>query len=300
MTVKSIFHDSMDLKMKYKRQNNFKLSSNIFGRIWFSMRMFLFNVLSFGPMPAHIAFIMDGNRRYSKKHNSKEDTGHSAGFSSLTSTLQYCYELGVKYVTVYAFSIDNFKRKPDEVRSLMNLLKEKIDELLEETSVVNEYDIRVNFWGELNLLTEPVRLAAKKAMTVTGKNTGPVLSVCVAYTSTHEILHAVQESCANVNKMLAVRYSNECINSAEGLVSVADLEQHLYSVSCPEPDIVVRTSGESRLSNFLLWQTPYCHLQNPGALWPEFSLRHLVWSILQYQRAYSSLHAKRMRSKKKY
>ena len=112
--------------MKYKRENNFKLSFNIFGRIWFSMRMFLFRVLSFGPMPAHIAFIMDGNRRYSKKHNSKEDSGHNAGFSSLMSTLQYCYGLGLKYVTVYAFSVDNFKRKPDEVRSLMNLLKEKI------------------------------------------------------------------------------------------------------------------------------------------------------------------------------
>ncbi|KAM0948186.1 putative ditrans,polycis-polyprenyl diphosphate synthase ((2E,6E)-farnesyl diphosphate specific) [Dioscorea sansibarensis] len=284
--------------MKYRRANNSNLGSNVFGRIWFSMRMFLFSVLSFGPRPAHIAFIMDGNRRYSKKHNVIEGSGHNVGFSALISTLQYCYELGVKYVTVYAFSIDNFRRKPDEVQSLMTLMKEKIDELLEETSVVKEYGIRVNFWGDLNLLTEPVRLAAKKAMAVTAENTGPVLSVCVAYTSTNEILHAVQESCAEKINRMAEGYSNGCINSSEDLVSVADLEQHLYSASCPEPDIVVRTSGETRLSNFLLWQTPYSHLQNPVALWPEFSLRHLIWSILQYQRAYPSLQYQRIRNKK--
>ncbi|XP_039135675.1 dehydrodolichyl diphosphate synthase CPT3-like [Dioscorea cayenensis subsp. rotundata] len=288
----------MDIKMKYKRENNSNSRSSIFGRIWFSLRMFLFSVLSFGPMPAHIAFIMDGNRRYSKKHNVKQGSGHNVGFSALISTLQYCYELGVKYVTVYAFSIDNFKRKPEEVQSLMNLLTEKIDEMLEETSVVKEYGIRVNFWGDLNLLTEPVRLAAKKAMAVTAENTGPVLSVCVAYTSTNEILHAVQESCAEKNNSMAVGYSNGRINSSEGLLSVADLEQHFYSASFPEPDIVVRTSGETRLSNFLLWQTSFSHLQNPIALWPEFSLRYLVWSILQYQKAYPSLQEQRIRSKK--
>ncbi|XP_020251467.1 dehydrodolichyl diphosphate synthase 6-like [Asparagus officinalis] len=271
-------------------------SSTLLGRIWGFFQKCLFLVLSFGPMPNHIAFIMDGNRRFAKSRGIKQGGGHSIGFAALISTLQYCYEMGVKYVTVYAFSIDNFKRKPEEVQSVMKLMQEKIDELLKEESIVNEYGIRINFWGNLKLLSDPVRLAVEKAMTTTAKNTGPVLSVCVAYTSTDEIMHAIEESCTKkINKVQERNGSGYEI--MENLVSVADLEQLLYTADCPDPDIVIRTSGETRLSNFLLWQTTFSHLQNPSPLWPEFSFRHLVWAILEYQKVYPYL--KELRSKNK-
>ncbi|XP_072054955.1 dehydrodolichyl diphosphate synthase 6-like [Arachis hypogaea] len=128
------------------------------------------------PMLHHIAFIMDGNRRFAKKSNLAEGIGHKAGFSSLISILRYYYELGVKYVTVYAFSIDNFKRKPKEVQSLMELMREKIEELLQDESIINEYGVKLRFIGNLQLLAEPVRISMEKAMKVTAHNKQRVLT----------------------------------------------------------------------------------------------------------------------------
>ncbi|XP_072977731.1 dehydrodolichyl diphosphate synthase CPT3 isoform X1 [Typha angustifolia] len=269
------------------------------------LRQSLFSVISFGPMPNHIAFIMDGNRRYDKSRKVEKGSGHRVGFTALTSSLQYCYEMGVKYVTVYAFSIDNFKREPSEVQSLMDLMREKIDELLKRESIVSKYGIKINFWGNLNLLTEPVRLAAMRAVKSTANNMGPVLSVCVAYTSTNEIVHAIELACAERRSRAqqgceSGNYDAEVKgNDMDHEISVAELEQHLYTADCPDPDIVIRTSGETRLSNFLLWQTNFSHLQNPDPLWPEFSLRHLIWAILEYQRVYPYLENSRSLRRKK-
>ncbi|CAL9077845.1 unnamed protein product [Musa acuminata var. zebrina] len=287
-----------DLEME---KHGRKPEPNIFASVWRFLRRCLFLVLALGPMPNHIAFIMDGNRRYAKRRNVKEGTGHGVGFTTLTSICQYCYEMGVKYVTVYAFSIDNFKRKPEEVQSLMDLMKEKIDELLEEGSIVQKYGFRINFWGSLDLLSEPVRLAAEKAMTHTADNTGPVLSICVAYTSTNEIMRAIKKSCARKSFRTQgyVNCDGESVcEDINGYVTVADLEENLDTADCPDPDIVIRTSGEARLSNFLLWQTSLSHLQNPNPLWPEFSLRNLVWAILEYQKIYPYLEARRRLAKK--
>ncbi|XP_065036124.1 dehydrodolichyl diphosphate synthase CPT3-like isoform X1 [Musa acuminata AAA Group] len=287
-----------DLEME---KHGRKPEPNIFASVWRFLRRCLFLVLALGPMPNHIAFIMDGNRRYAKRRNVKEGTGHGVGFTTLTSICQYCYEMGVKYVTVYAFSIDNFKRKPEEVQSLMDLMKEKIDELLEEESIVQKYGFRINFWGSLDLLSEPVRLAAEKAMTHTADNTGPVLSICVAYTSTNEIMRAIKKSCARKSFRTQgyVNCDGESVcEDINGYVTVADLEENLDTADCPDPDIVIRTSGEARLSNFLLWQTSLSHLQNPNPLWPEFSLRNLVWAILEYQKIYPYLEARRRLAKK--
>jgi ditrans,polycis-polyprenyl diphosphate synthase len=253
----------------------------------FFMCKCLFSVLSIGPIPAHIAFIMDGNRRYAKKHALHQDgtdSGHRVGFKSLISALQYCYEMGVKYVTVYAFSIDNFKRDPKEVHSLMDLMKAKIEELLTEESLLRKFDAKINFWGNLELLTEPVRLAAIKAMDITANNKGPVLSVCVAYTSTNEITHAIETSV------------NEMRDNAQ--ITVSDLERNMYTAGCVKPDIIIRTSGEARLSNFLLWQSDFTHLQNPNPLWPEFSLRHLVWAVLEYQKVHGYLKRRKQETEK--
>ncbi|KAL4577038.1 hypothetical protein LXL04_013139 [Taraxacum kok-saghyz] len=121
--------------------------------------------------------------------------GHRVGFTSLMSMLKYSYKLGVKYDTIYAFSIENFKRSPEEVQSLMDLMEEKIKGLIKEESIVNRYGVRVYLIVNLKLLSKPVRLAAERAMDATAKNSRAVLSICIAYTSTDEILNAVLESC---------------------------------------------------------------------------------------------------------
>ena len=333
-------------------------TSQVFGGLVTFLRKCLFKVISVGPIPHHIAFIMDGNRRYAKKHHSHLGAGHKAGYSSLTSMLGYCFELGVKYVTVYAFSIDNFKRNPEEVQYLMDLMLEKIEELLKHESIVNQYGIRVYFIGNLKLLNESVRFAAEKAMKATAKNNKANLLVCVAYTSCDEIVHAIQESCKckrneiqtckeednKINGLVVHEIQESCedrlcgyepveddkicngqvghhgqepneddsngfaATTCNGLIEkfevhekqmklpaikLVDLEKHMYMAVAPDPDIVIRSSGETRLSNFLLWQTAYCPLYSPAALWPELGLWHLVWAVLNFQRSHQYLEKKR-------
>jgi ditrans,polycis-polyprenyl diphosphate synthase len=160
----------------------------------------------------------------------------------------------------------------------MDLMKAKIEELLTEESLLRKFDARIIFRGNLELLTEPVLLAARKAMDITSNNKGPVLSVCVAYTSTSEITRAIE---ASVNEM-----------RENAQITMSDLERHMYTAGCVQPDIIIRTSGETRLSNFLLWQSDFTQLQNPNPLWPEFSLRHLVWAVLEYQKVHGYLKKK--------
>lgn len=259
-------------------------------------------VLSRGPIPSHIAFIMDGNRRFSKKNKLMEGAGHRVGFSALMSMLKYCYEFRVKYVTIYAFSIDNFRRRPEEVLSVMELMQEKIEGLTKQESIVNQYGVKVRFVGNLQLLSEPVRLAAERAMVATADNSKAVLTICVAYTSTDEILHAVRESCekkgAEISALEATGsgpYGLLGLNSNEKeqeecFIDLKDIEKHMYVA--PDPDIIVRTSGETRLSNFLLWQSSFSLLYSPLVLWPEIQFWHLVWAVIEYQRNYLYLKGK--------
>ncbi|XP_019054353.1 PREDICTED: dehydrodolichyl diphosphate synthase 6-like [Nelumbo nucifera] len=263
--------------------------SEFIGNLGGFLRKFIFSVLSVGPIPNHIAFILDGNRRYAKKHNLKEGDGHRAGFVALLSMLKYCYELGVKYVTIYAFSIDNFNRRPDEVQYIMGLMHEKIEGMLKEESFVRSYGVRVHFLGDLKLLHQSVRIAAEKAMRVTANNTKFVLLICVAYTSTNETVHSVHQCFKEKRRPMDKFQEEEQQQQQQGLIKLVDLERNMYMALAPDPDILVRTSGETRLSNFLLWQTAFCYLYSPAKLWPEISLWNLVWSVLNFQRAYPYL-----------
>ncbi|GMI69304.1 cis-prenyltransferase 1, cis-prenyltransferase 3 [Hibiscus trionum] len=258
----------------------------MYGNIVSFLRKCIFYILSVGLIPNHIAFIMDGNRRYTKRLNLMQGAGHKVGYSALMSMLKYCYELGVRYVTIYAFSIDNFKRSPEEVQSLMDLMLDKIEELLREESIVNRYGIRVYFSGNLKLLNEPVRLAAERVMLATAKNSKAVLSICVAYTSTNEIVHAVRESCEEKwDEITLLNSSGGYVpDESDHLIKVTDIEKHMYMAFAPDPDIIIRTSGETRLSNFLLWQSANCYLYSPSVLWPEIGFRQFLWAILNFQR----------------
>lgn len=262
------------------------------------LRKTAFCVISVGPIPNHVAFIMDGNRRYAKKKNLPEGAGHRAGFLALMSMLKFCYEFGIKCVTVYAFSIENFKRSPNEVRSLMELLQEKIEGLMEEESIVNRFGIRVYFMGNLKLLSDSVRSAAERAMSATACNSQAVLSICIAYTSTDEILHAIEDSCSNKWDQIRLLNFSEAGPGLIGQgmkenVQLVDIEKNMYMARVPDPDILIRTSGENRLSNFLMWQSGCCLLYSPSVLWPEIRFWHLVWAVLNFQRNYQYLHKKK-------
>ncbi|TRY58566.1 hypothetical protein DNTS_000406 [Danionella cerebrum] len=191
-------------------------------------------------MPKHVAFIMDGNRRYAQKTHKVRQEGHTQGFEKLAETLRWCLNLGIHEVTVYAFSIENFKRSKEEVDGLMELARQKFSRLLTEQCFLN---------------------------------------VCFAYTSRHEIANAVKEMAWGVEQGL--------INPSD--VSEALLSECLYSSSSPDPDLLIRTSGEVRLSDFLLWQTSYSCLVFQSVLWPEYSFWNLCEAVLQYQLSHRSL-----------
>ncbi|MCO5610593.1 hypothetical protein L7F22_064832 [Adiantum nelumboides] len=465
------------------------LLSSFLEKLQGMVRALMVWVISAGPMPAHIAFIMDGNRRFADRLHVDRHMGHSHGYDALLRTLKDCLDLHVKIVTVYAFSIDNFQRSPVEVSALMDLMQSKLETLIAKQGLASEYGIRVQVLGDLHLLPEAVRVVSEKAMAVTRHNSSLVLNLCVSYTSTHEMVHSIQQTCekfwaalcdrcrhpscnvvnsganqackycllngdnVSVNDVCLVddnneehvkengfstcgekkgaesamsgrdmrcfsapaideayciglrnrnqtksgvldnkqaicsldlclhthRYANDagsnmkranlasdndervvredvfwdldhgsngcevmdphlspsfsysindsastncqCCLSQSGscekladfnslsfcdsskpccsndrifkmvnnFVSEEEIEKNLYTYPCPPPDLLIRTSGETRLSNFLLWQTSFSHMAFCKVLWPEFSFWHLFISILEYQRAFPSL-----------
>ncbi|CAH9122577.1 unnamed protein product [Cuscuta epithymum] len=274
------------MKMDARTQN---LAGWFFGSLFRYIRGIIFRVLSVGEIPHHIAFILDGNRRY-------------------------CHELGVKYVTIYAFSIDNFKRRPDEVQCLMDLMLNKVEGLLRYEAALNQYGVRVVFIGNLRLLDKRLRASAEMAMDATRSNSSIVLLICVAYTSTDEMLHAAQVCCRDKRgrlKLSEVHHRRRQRSGNGGAVmleeavaergfALVDLEKHMQMGLAPEVDILVRTSGETRLSNFLLWQTSSCLLYSPRALFPEIGLRHLVWAVLNFQRLQPYFHHRKSTLNHKY
>ncbi|XP_053124523.1 dehydrodolichyl diphosphate synthase complex subunit DHDDS isoform X2 [Hemicordylus capensis] len=243
------------------------------------LERFCASVIKAGPMPKHIAFIMDGNRRYAKKNKVKKLEGHSQGFAKLAQTLQWCLSLGIQEVTVYAFSIENFKRSQDEVDGLMELARQKFTHLLEEKDNLKKHGVCVRILGDLTLLPQDIQeLVARVELTTRHYNTC-FLNICIAYTSRQEISNAVKELAWGVE---------------EGLLQPSDvseplIDKCLYSSKSPHPDILIRTSGEVRLSDFLLWQTSHACLVFQSVLWPEYSFWNLWDAILQYQMNYKAL-----------
>uniref|UniRef100_A0A1D1ZKT6 Alkyl transferase n=1 Tax=Anthurium amnicola TaxID=1678845 RepID=A0A1D1ZKT6_9ARAE len=252
-------------------------------------RWCLFRVLSFGPMPRHIAFILDGNRRYGRKHRLGEGEAHWVGFVAFLDILKYCHEMGIRYVSAYAFSIDNFHRRPEEVRVVLDLVHHCLERMLREPSFVDALGLRVEFFGDMGLLPGPLGDTVRRAVAATARNDRLVLMVCLAYTSTNEVARAVQGACRE--RWAGGRDPGR--RQGDETITLGDLERHVFYWGIPDPDILIRTAGETRLSNFLLWQTTFCVLYAPECLWPEISLWHLVWGVLRYQRAYPFLEKKK-------
>ncbi|XP_055539837.1 dehydrodolichyl diphosphate synthase complex subunit Dhdds [Wyeomyia smithii] len=234
----------------------------------------IIKVLKAGPIPRHVAFIMDGNRRFARKENIEKTEGHSKGFDKLSETLQWCLDIGIQEVTVYAFSIENFKRSQDEVDGLLNLAKEKFDRLRQETDKLRERGIRIRVIGNIGLLPFSIQESIRSAILETENNSKAFLNVAFAYTSRDEMTHSIRAVAEGVS---------------EGRLQEDDIDEQLlgqcmYSSECSKPDLLVRTSGEVRLSDFLLWQTSSTVIYFTKTLWPDFNIWHLFGAVFYYQR----------------
>lgn len=188
-----LLDNDMSDKDQFKRSKN---ARNIILVLWdyviAILQKILIWILKCGPLPDHVAIIMDGNRRFADKLKIQRNTGHLYGYDRLIKTIELLHHLGVNVLSVYAFSIDNFKRTPSEVTALMDLLQEKLEDLSQNDTVVKKYEVRVRIVGKLSLLPKPVQEAALTIMSKTESNKGPILNVCVPYTSREELTAAMQ------------------------------------------------------------------------------------------------------------
>jgi undecaprenyl diphosphate synthase len=222
-------------------------------------------------LPRHIAIIMDGNGRWAKKNMLKRGMGHEKGAESVRTVVKTCRELGIRYLTLYAFSVENWQRPKNEVRALISLLETY---LRAELGEMKETGIRLFTIGDTGKLPKTVGDLLFRAMEETSENSGMVLNLALSYGGRDEIVRAVQG-------ILRDSRSSEITDET---VTKDFFSQYLYTADMPDPDLLIRTSGEYRLSNFLLWQLAYTELYFTDVLWPDFSKDDLIEAIMNYQR----------------
>ena len=222
-------------------------------------------------LPEHIAIIMDGNRRWAKEKNLEVKQGHYAGAENLKKIAQYANKIGIKYMTVYAFSTENWKRSENEVKALMMILKNYIEKLLERTSANN---IKINILGDISRLEIGLQNSINKIIKKKKNNTGLTLNIAFNYGGRAEILRATKQIAEEVHegKLDLEKIDEKCI------------ENHLYTKGQPDPDILIRTSGEIRISNFLLWQLAYTEFIFIDKYWPDFNENDIEESIHIFQK----------------
>lgn len=224
-------------------------------------------------IPKHIGIIMDGNGRWAKAKNLPRTLGHKAGVETLKKIVRECSDLGVKYLTVYAFSTENWKRPKDEVNGLMKLLVEYLRNELKE---LDENNVIIRTIGDISKLPKPCIDILDKSVEETRSNTGLVLNLALNYGGRYEILRAV--------KNIFEDYKEGRISEDEILnLNDEKFSSYLYTKNIPDPDIIIRPSGEQRLSNFLLWQCAYSEFWYSDINWPDFSIENLHKAIYDYQ-----------------
>ncbi|XP_036141441.1 dehydrodolichyl diphosphate synthase complex subunit DHDDS isoform X2 [Monomorium pharaonis] len=216
---------------------------------------------------------MDGNRRYANKRSIAKKEGHSKGFEKMIETLKWCLDLGITEVTVYAFSIDNFNRSDEEVNDLMDFARQKFRSLLKELDKLTDAGVCVRVIGNLSLLPEDVSQLIAQSMIATKDNNKIILNIAYPYTSRDELTHAIKD----ITK--GIKHNNilpEDIN--EDL-----LFDCLYTYKSPNPDLLVRTSGETRLSDFFMWQISNTCIYFTDVLWPDFTIWTFLAAVFYYQ-----------------
>jgi len=223
-------------------------------------------------VPEHVAIIMDGNRRFATELGLPPNTGHLFGRDKLEEVLEWCFELKIKNLTVYAFSTENFERDSDEVKTLMDLCKDELKRASKD-SRMHKNQVRIRVLGRLESLPEDIAKSAQYVMDETKNYDKHSFNIALAYGGREEILRAIQKIAGDVK---------------EGSLKIEDIKEpivskYLYTNGIPDPDIILRTSGEERISNFLLWQLAYSELYFSDVYWPAFQKRDFLKAIMTCQ-----------------
>jgi undecaprenyl diphosphate synthase len=222
-------------------------------------------------LPQHIAIIMDGNGRWAQEQGQDRLFGHFRGVESVRDIVEGCAELGVKYLTLYAFSTENWDRPSKEVTGLMELL---VETLRKEVPILNKNNIKMHAIGALSMLPPNARLALQEAIDMTSNNTGLNLIMALSYSSRWELVHAVKQIAMDVKENLLDPEN----------ITQDTLQHYLTTSAFPDPELMIRTSGEYRISNFLLYQLAYAELYFTETRWPDFRKENLYEAILDYQK----------------
>ena len=221
-------------------------------------------------IPNHIAIIMDGNGRWAKKRFLPRTAGHKAGVETVRTIITECKRLGIKHVTLYTFSTENWKRPALEVETLMMLLQTYLKKEVEE---LNRNNVRLTAIGDIEKLPKACLEELKRAMELTKDNDGPNLNLALNYGGRYDITNAVKQISRDIE--------NHKLNSDD--ITEETIKNYLSTKSIPDPDLVIRTSGEQRLSNFLLWELAYAELYFTDVYWPDFDEKELQKAIYAYQ-----------------
>jgi len=234
------------------------------------LKKILSKIIITGPVPKHIGFVMDGNRRFAKKHKIELKEGHNAGFESMAKILEICYECGVESCTVFAFSIENFKRNKFEVDWLMELAKLRFTQIIEQGELCEKFGIKIKILGDKSLLPNDVLKILNNAEEITKNNKRAILNVCFPYTSRNEITNSIKTIISS--KIESSKITEELIN------------ENLYTKGQSPLDLLIRTSGVTRLSDFLLWQvvSSGVEIELVDTLWPDLTPLHIIWILIKF------------------
>ena len=249
------------------------ISKTIAGTAYQVYERALLKEVESGPIPHHIAIIMDGNRRFARELFMPLQEGHREGRSKLEDVMEWGRELGIRVLTVYAFSTENFKRDTEEVRELMHMFAENFRKAADDERT-NRYHIRIRAIGRRDMLPEDVRQAIRYAEEKTKDYDDYIYNIAVAYGGREEIIEAIKKIARDVKDG---RLKIDEINEAK-------VSEYMYTGDIPDPDLILRTSGEERVSNFLLWQLAYSELYFADVYWPEFRKIDFLRAIRDYQR----------------
>lgn len=223
--------------------------------------------IDFSKLPQHVAVIMDGNGRWAKRRNLPRMEGHRAGSKAVREIVETCSRIGIKYLTLYAFSKENWKRPQKEIRTLWQLLK---DYLKKESNVLVENEFRLNVIGQMDQIPEKTRKELKKVINMTKNYDRFIINLALNYSGRSEIVDAVK-------KLM----DTDGISKED--ISEDFFSKYLYTSEIPDPDLLIRTSGELRISNFLLWQIAYSEIWVTPVLWPDFNRKHMLEAVVEFQ-----------------
>lgn len=222
-------------------------------------------------LPKHIAIIMDGNRRWVRAKKIPIKIGHKTGADTLEKIAKYANKIGIQYLTAYAFSTENWNRREEEVTALMLLLQTYIDDFSKRADLEN---IKINVIGDLSRLSEKVQKSIEKCVNRTIDNTGLILNIAFNYGGRDELVKVTKEIASDVKNG----------NISPDAITEETIERHLYTAGMPNPDLMIRTSGEIRTSGFLMWQMVYTEFLFMDKLWPDFEEADLDFAIQEYQK----------------